>query len=141
MAKFNMKGAKGEKVGFTKKTVYTAIKGIYASFFFLYCIIPRLYPDMRLFWSGSEFWSEQILKIVNSRAKFTWAFIFFYQLLFSLSWKKRCFLTLEKPVLETHRFKSKILPRLYWESLTAHQDSSVGFKLAFLDLPLLQQNF
>ena len=71
MAKFNMKGAKDEKVGFTKKTVYTAIKGIYASFFFLYCIIPRLYPDMLLFRSGSEFWSEQILKIINSRAKFT----------------------------------------------------------------------
>ena len=46
MAKFNMKGAKGEKVGFTKKTVYTAIKGIYASFFFLYCIIPRLTPKL-----------------------------------------------------------------------------------------------
>ena len=44
MAKFNMKGAKTEKVGFTKKTVYTAIKGIYASFFFLYCITPRLTP-------------------------------------------------------------------------------------------------
>ena len=26
-------GAEGEKVGFTKKTVYTAIKGIYAFFF------------------------------------------------------------------------------------------------------------
>ena len=48
MAKFNMKGAKGEKVGFTKKTVYTAIKGIYASFFFLYCIIPRLIPAQSL---------------------------------------------------------------------------------------------
>ena len=48
MAKFNMKGAKGEKVGFTKKTVYTAIKGIYASFFFLYCIIPRLTPAQSL---------------------------------------------------------------------------------------------
>ena len=33
MAKFNMKGAKGEKVGFTIKIVYAAIKGIY--FFFL----------------------------------------------------------------------------------------------------------
>ena len=41
-------GAKGEKVGFTKKTVYTAIKGIYASFFFLYCIIPRLIPAQSL---------------------------------------------------------------------------------------------
>ena len=48
MAKFNMKGAKGEKVGFTKKTVYTAIKGIYASLFFLYCIIPRLIPAQSL---------------------------------------------------------------------------------------------
>ena len=35
MAKFSMKGAKGEKVGSTKNTVYTAIKGIYASFFFI----------------------------------------------------------------------------------------------------------
>ena len=36
MAKFNMKGAKGEKVGFTKKTVYTAIKGV--CFFFLFTL-------------------------------------------------------------------------------------------------------
>ena len=35
MAKFNMKGAKGEKVGFTKKTVYTAIKGICVFFLFI----------------------------------------------------------------------------------------------------------
>ena len=35
MAKFNMKEAKDEKVGFTKKTVYTAIKGIYASSFYI----------------------------------------------------------------------------------------------------------
>ena len=48
MAKFNMKGAKGEKVGFSKKTVYTAIKGIYTSFFFLYYIIPRLIPAQSL---------------------------------------------------------------------------------------------
>ena len=48
MAKFIMKGAKGEKVGFTKKAVYTAIKDIYASFSFLYCIIPRLIPAQSL---------------------------------------------------------------------------------------------
>ena len=71
MAKINMTGAKGEKVGSTEKTVYTAVKGIYASFFFLYCIIPRLYPDMPLFRSTSEFRPEQILKLINSRAKFT----------------------------------------------------------------------
>ena len=34
--KFDMKGAKGEKVGFTQKTVYRAIKGI--CFFFLFIL-------------------------------------------------------------------------------------------------------
>ena len=48
MTKFSMKEAKGEKVGFTKKTVYTTIKGIYASFFFLYYITPRLIPAQSL---------------------------------------------------------------------------------------------
>ena len=95
MAKFNMKGAKGEKVGFTKKTVYTAIKGIYASFFFLYCIIPRLIPAQSLLEHLFSFINYSPFSEKNNNKK------------------KRCFLTLEKAVLETHGFKSKILPRLH----------------------------
>ena len=90
MAKFNMKGAKGEKVGFTKKTVYTAIKGIYASFFFLYCINPRLIPAQSLL--------EHLFSFINYSP---------------FPEKKRCFLTLVKAVLEISDFKSKILSRLH----------------------------
>ena len=90
MAKFSMKGAKGEKVGFNKKTVYTAIKGIYASFFFLYYIIPRLIPAQSLL--------EHLFSFINYS---------------SFPEKRRCFFTLEKAVLETNGFKSKILSRLH----------------------------
>ena len=95
-----MKGAKGEKVGFTQKKQFTQLSKVYASFFFLYCIIPSTYPGMPLFRSGPEFWRERVLKLIKSRSKFAWAFIFLYQLLFSLPWKKRCFVTLKKLVLE-----------------------------------------
>ena len=79
---------------------FTQLLKVYASFFFLCCIIPRLYPGMPLFRSGPEFRRERVLKLINSCSKFAWAFIFLYQL-FSLPWKKRCFVTLKKPVLET----------------------------------------